>query len=105
MGGRITPPMDELFAATAGGGSPWHNFIESQTTVQFDDRVLVMLTYLATALLFATSRRAAMHAALPPDALHATTAAAFAMVNVQAARSASPLSFNSCRDSDSREDL
>ena len=49
-----------------------------------------MTTYLATALLFASSRRAAVRAALPPAALRAT-AAAFAMVNVQAALGISTL--------------
>jgi cytochrome c oxidase assembly protein subunit 15 len=90
MGRRLAPPMDELFAATAGGGSMWRNFFENPTTVQFDHRVLAMSTYLATALLFASSRRAAVRAALPPAALRATTAA-FAMVNVQAALGISTL--------------
>ena len=83
MGGRLSPPMDELFAATVGGGSAWRNFFENPTTVQFDHRLLALSTYLATALLFASSRRAAMRAVLPPAALRATMAA-FAMVNVQA---------------------
>ena len=83
MGGRLSPPMDELFVATAGAGGTWRNFFENPTTVQFDHRVLALSTYLATALLFASSRRAAVRAALPPAALRAMTAA-FAMVNVQA---------------------
>ena len=90
MGGRLSPPMDELFAATAGAGGTWRNFFENPTTVQFDHRVLALSTYLATALLFASSRRAAVCAALPPAALRAT-AAAFAMVNVQAALGISTL--------------
>ena len=82
--------MDELFAATPVGGSTWHNFFEKPTKMQFDHRVLAMLTYLATALLFASSRRAAVRMALPPAVLRATTAA-FAMVNVQAALGISTL--------------
>ena len=96
MGGRLAPPLDELFspnyadAAANGGKGTWRNLFENPTTVQFDHRVMAMTTYLATALLFASSRRAAMRAALPPAALHAT-AAAFAMVNVQAALGISTL--------------
>ena len=83
MGGRIVPPMDELFVpGGGGGGSMWRNFFENSTTVKFDHCVLAMSTYLATALLFALSRRAAMHAALLLAALHATTAA-FTMMNMQ----------------------
>ena len=75
--------MDELFAATAGEGSTWRKFFENPTTAQYDHHVLAMSTYLAMAQLFASSRRAAVCAALPA-ALRATTAA-FATVNVQAA--------------------
>ena len=46
-------------------------------------RVLVMSTYLATVLLFTSSRRATVHAALPPATQRAMVAA-FTMVNVQA---------------------
>ena len=82
MGGRIVPPMDELFVPGGGGGSMWRNFFENSTTVKFDYCVLAISTYLATALLFALSRRAAMHAALLLAALHATTAT-FTMMNMQ----------------------
>ncbi|KAI9453209.1 cytochrome oxidase assembly [Lactarius psammicola] len=73
-----------------GGKGTWRNLFENPTTVQFDHRVLAMTTYLATALLFASSRRAAVRAALPPLAVRAT-AAAFAMANVQAALGISTL--------------
>ena len=56
MGGRLTPPMDELFASTVAGGRTWRNFSENPRTVQFDNRVLAMSTYFATALLFESSR-------------------------------------------------
>lgn len=96
MNGRLAPPLSELlspdYAAPAsssnskdGEGSStglWRNFFENPTTVQFDHRVLATTTYLATALLFASSRRVAMRAALPPLALPMTTAL-FAMANVQ----------------------
>ncbi|KAI9439459.1 hypothetical protein BJY52DRAFT_1129263, partial [Lactarius psammicola] len=59
----------------------WRNLLENPTTVQFDHRVLAMMTYLAMALLFSSNRRAAMH---PPLAVRAT-AAADAMANGEAA--------------------
>ena len=95
MGGRLAPPLDELLSPSysdAGdrGKGTWRNFFENPTTVQFDHRVLAMTTYLATALLFASSRRTAVRAALPPLAVR-TTAAAFAMANVQAALGISTL--------------
>jgi cytochrome c oxidase assembly protein subunit 15 len=65
-------------------------FLRESATVQFDHRVLAPSTCFATALLFASSRRAAMRVALPPAALRATTTA-FAMVNVQAALGISTL--------------
>ena len=79
MGGRLASPMGELFVSS---GSMWCNFFENSTTVKFDHCVLAISTYLATALLFALSRRAAMHAALLLAALHATTAT-FTMMNMQ----------------------
>jgi cytochrome c oxidase assembly protein subunit 15 len=95
MGGRLAPPLSELLSphyATAsvdGAGTGeshsglWRNLFENPTTVQFDHRVLATTTYIATALLFASSRRPAMRAALPPLARTFATAA-FAMANVQA---------------------
>jgi len=95
MGGRLAPPLNELlsphYAAPASNNNDevgesstglWRNFFENPTTVQFDHRVLATITYLATALLFASSRRAAMRAALPPPALSSATAL-FAMASVQ----------------------
>ncbi|KAI0287242.1 cytochrome oxidase assembly protein-domain-containing protein [Russula brevipes] len=58
----------------------WRNLFENPTTVQFDHRVLATATYIATALLFASSRRPAVRAALPPLARTFATAA-FAMAN------------------------
>ena len=94
MGGRLAPPLNELlsphYAAAAtttqnssnGSTGLWRNFFENPTTVQFDHRVLATTTYIAAALLFASSRRAAVRAALPPLAL-GTTTALFAMANMQ----------------------
>ena len=97
MDGRLAPPLNELLSphyGNAGGGDSsagvWRNFFENPTTVQFDHRVLATTTYLATALLFASSRRAAVRAALPPLAVR-TAAAAFAMANVQVALGISTL--------------
>ncbi|KAI9433261.1 cytochrome oxidase assembly protein-domain-containing protein [Lactarius indigo] len=89
MGGRLAPPLDELLSPTyadAADGSKgtWRNLFENPTTVQFDHCVLTMTTYLATALLFVSGRRAAVRVALPPLTVRAT-AAVFAMANVQAA--------------------
>ncbi|KAI0291927.1 cytochrome oxidase assembly protein-domain-containing protein [Multifurca ochricompacta] len=99
MGGRLTPPLKELlspqYATTTTttidhnnnkkrNDNPglWRNFFENPTTVQFDHRLLAMTTYLSTALLFASSRRASFRAALPHSAVRAT-AFLFAMANVQ----------------------
>lgn len=46
MGGRLAPPMNELFssayAKNADGSDVWwRNIFENPTTVQFDHRVLV----------------------------------------------------------------
>lgn len=46
MGGRLAPPMDELFSsayAKNADGSDiwWRNIFENPITVQFDHRVLV----------------------------------------------------------------
>lgn len=102
MDGRLAPPLNELLSpqySDAGGGGGggggssagvWRNLFENPTTVQFDHRVLATTTYLATALLFASSRRAAMRAALPLLAVR-TAAAAFAMANVQVALGISTL--------------
>ncbi|KAI9430935.1 cytochrome oxidase assembly protein-domain-containing protein [Lactarius indigo] len=89
MGGHLVPPLDELLSPSYADAADeikgtWRNLFENPTTVQFDHRVLAMTTYLATALLFTSSRRAAVREVLPPLAVRAT-AAAFAMANVQAA--------------------
>jgi heme a synthase len=108
MNGRLVPPLNDLFLPSHPHPNPrdsdseeketgnphshlwWRNMFENPTTVQFDHRLLAMTTYLATALLFASSRRAAVRAALPPLALR-TAAAAFAMANVQVALGISTL--------------
>jgi heme a synthase len=103
MDGHLAPPLSELLSphyATAATSTSttdsnsstglWRNFFENPTTVQFDHRVLATTTYIATALLFASSRRAAVRAALPPLAL-CTTSALFWMANVQVALGISTL--------------
>jgi heme a synthase len=96
MDGRLAPPLSELLSphysdgAENSNGSLWRNLFENPTTVQFDHRMLATTTYLATALLFASSRRAAVRAALPPLAVR-TAALAFAMANVQVALGISTL--------------
>jgi cytochrome c oxidase assembly protein subunit 15 len=53
MGGRLAPPMDDLFSSayarkTDGSDIWWRNIFENPTTVQFDHRVLVcfVLSYI-----------------------------------------------------------
>ncbi|KAG6833835.1 hypothetical protein H0H87_011769 [Tephrocybe sp. NHM501043] len=87
MGGRLAPPADELFSpayAKSGDKSDlwWRNIFENPTTVQFDHRVLATATYFSTLLLWASSRRSALTAVLPPATRIAVTAA-FAMANAQ----------------------
>jgi cytochrome c oxidase assembly protein subunit 15 len=91
MGSRLAPPLSELLSPHYATPTPthnnsstglWRNLFENPTTVQFDHRVLATTTYIATALLFASSRRAAARATLPPLALRAATAL-FLMANVQ----------------------
>ncbi|KAH9037698.1 COX15/CtaA family [Lactarius hengduanensis] len=70
MDGRLALPLDKLLSPSYADASDeskdtWLNLFENPTTVQFDHRVLATTTtYLATALLFVSTRRAAMHAAL-----------------------------------------
>jgi heme a synthase len=51
MGGRMAPPLDEMFAATyaknADSSDLWRNIFENPTTVQFTHRVLVSFLCLA----------------------------------------------------------
>ncbi|PPR02446.1 hypothetical protein CVT24_001995 [Panaeolus cyanescens] len=95
MGGRIAPPMDELFSTAYSKVEDksdiwWRNIFENPTTVQFDHRVLATSTYLTTALLYARTFSPAVKAALPPLARLATTAA-FAVANIQVALGISTL--------------
>ncbi|KAF9452141.1 electron transfer protein 1 [Macrolepiota fuliginosa MF-IS2] len=87
MGGRLAPPMDELFSTSYAknldkSDTWWRNILENPTTVQFDHRVLAITTYTTTLLLWLRSRSPQMRAVLPPLTRLATTAA-FAMANVQ----------------------
>ncbi|KIK99694.1 hypothetical protein PAXRUDRAFT_131560 [Paxillus rubicundulus Ve08.2h10] len=87
MGGRIMPPIMELFSPAYARSADrsdiwWRNIFENPTTVQFDHRVLAMTTYLSTCLLFVQSRRSSVRPLLPPLARVSVTAA-FAMANVQ----------------------
>ncbi|KAG6866507.1 hypothetical protein C0991_003051 [Blastosporella zonata] len=87
MGGRLAPPSDELFSPIYAKSEDksdlwWRNIFENPTTVQFDHRVLATTTYFSTLLLWASSRRPALRAVLPPLTRTAITAA-FAMANAQ----------------------
>jgi cytochrome c oxidase assembly protein subunit 15 len=87
MGGRLAPPTDELFSpdyAKRADGSDrwWRNILENPITVQFDHRVLAMTTYCGTGLLYLSTLRPALRAALPPLARTAA-AAAFGVANLQ----------------------
>lgn len=88
MGGRLAPSMNELFDSaytkSTDGSDFWRNIFENPTTVQFNHRLLASATYLSTCLLYLHSRRAAVHAVLPPLA-RISTAAVFAAANVQVA--------------------
>ncbi|KAI0052557.1 electron transfer protein 1 [Auriscalpium vulgare] len=86
MGGRIAPPTDEListhYATGPGNAGLWRNIFENPTTVQFDHRVLAITTYLSATALWATTRSAAVRAALPPLTTRLATAM-FGMANLQ----------------------
>ncbi|KAI7823337.1 COX15/CtaA family [Gamsiella multidivaricata] len=62
MGGRLVPPMRELFddSFLHKGDSPtiglWRNMFDNQVTVQFNHRVLAMTTFTAVTSLFLYSR-------------------------------------------------
>ena len=106
MGGRLAPPIDELFSPAFAKNADasdtwWRNFFENPTTVQFDHRVLVsptvysndresmsilypqaFTTYLSSAVLYAQTFRPSLRAVLPPLARVGATAV-FAVANVQ----------------------
>ncbi|KAI0347021.1 COX15-CtaA-domain-containing protein [Trametopsis cervina] len=87
MGGRLAPPVDELFSQEYakkpdGSDTWWRNLFENPTTVQFDHRCLAITTYTCTALLFASARSPALRAILPPMTRRMVTSA-FAMANIQ----------------------
>ncbi|KAH9029691.1 hypothetical protein EDB85DRAFT_2147172 [Lactarius pseudohatsudake] len=66
MDGRLALPLDKLLSPSYADASDeskgtWLNLFENPTTVQFDHRVLATTTtYLATALPFVSTRRAAL---------------------------------------------
>ncbi|KAF8592479.1 COX15-CtaA-domain-containing protein [Ramaria rubella] len=87
MGGRLAPPKEELFspayAKRADGADLWwRNMLENPTTVQFDHRLLATTTYFGTTVLFLSSMRPSLRAALPPIT-RKLIAGAFAAANVQ----------------------
>ncbi|KAG9317162.1 electron transfer protein 1, partial [Chiua virens] len=87
MGGRIVPPMDELFSSAYARNADrsdvwWRNIFENPTTVQFDHRVLASFPFTTQRLISILTRRSAIRALLPPTA-RASIIAAFAMANVQ----------------------
>ncbi|KAF8528921.1 cytochrome oxidase assembly [Hysterangium stoloniferum] len=87
MGGRLAPPVDELFSPAYAQSADqsdmwWRNIFENPTTVQFDHRLLALTTYTSTAALFLATLRPSLRALLPPIT-HQLAAGAFAMVNLQ----------------------
>jgi len=104
MGGRLSPPLDELFDPAYAKKEDrsdlwWRNILENPTTVQFNHRCLVsgfqptrafsayasfqaVTTYVATGLLFASSLNPRMKAILTPMAKRMVKSA-FIMANVQ----------------------
>lgn len=94
MGGRLSPPKDELFdpayAKREDGSDLWRNVLENPITVQFNHRCLAITTYVSTGLLFASSLNPAVKAALPPMA-KVMARSAFLMANVQVALGISTL--------------
>lgn len=88
MGGRLAPPVDELFSPFYAKNPDhsdlwWRNIFENPTTVQFNHRCLAITTYFSTAALFAASLNPTLRAFLPPMTRRMVTSA-FAMVNIQA---------------------
>lgn len=88
MGGRLAPPVDELFSPFYAKNLDhsdlwWRNIFENPTTVQFNHRCLAITTYFATAALFAASRNPVLRSVLPPMTRRMVTSA-FVMVNIQA---------------------
>ena len=110
MGGRLSPPADELFdpvyAKKEDKSDMWRNILENPVTVQFNHRCLVscfrfaharclfvfqaITTYVATGLLFASSLNPRTKAALTPMAKRMVKSA-FLMANVQVALGISTL--------------
>ncbi|KAF9651217.1 COX15-CtaA-domain-containing protein [Thelephora ganbajun] len=95
MGGRLSPPTDELFDPAYAKKEDksdlwWRNILENPTTVQFNHRCLAITTYVSTGLLFVSSRNPRMKAALTPMA-NRMVKSAFLMANVQVALGISTL--------------
>jgi len=95
MGGRLSPPGDELFDPAYAKNEDksdlwWRNILENPTTVQFNHRCLAITTYVSTGLLFTSSLNPRMKAALTPMAKRMVKSA-FLMANVQVALGISTL--------------
>jgi len=95
MGGRLSPPSDELFDPAYAKQEDksdlwWRNIFENPITVQFNHRCLAITTYVSTGLLFASSLNPVMKAALPPMT-KAMAKSAFLMANLQVALGISTL--------------
>jgi len=95
MGGRLSPPRDELFDPAYAKKDDksdlwWRNVLENPITVQFNHRCLAITTYVSTGLLFASSLNPGMKAALTPMAKRLVKSA-FLMANVQVALGISTL--------------
>lgn len=95
MGGRLSPPADELFDPAYAKKEDksdlwWRNILENPTTVQFDHRCLAITTYISTGLLFASSLKPGLKAVLTPMT-KTMVKSAFLMANVQVALGISTL--------------
>jgi len=95
MGGRISPPTDELFDPAYAKKEDksdlwWRNVLENPITAQFNHRCLAITTYISTGLLFASSLNPTMKAALTPMA-KTMVKSAFLMANIQVALGISTL--------------
>lgn len=91
MGGRLAPPVDEMFSSAYAKGKGtfevwWRNMFENPTTVQFNHRVLAITTYCGVGALYALTFRPGC-----PPGIRRLAGAAFAMANVQAALGISTL--------------
>ncbi|KAB5594031.1 Heme A synthase [Ceratobasidium theobromae] len=89
MGGRLAPPREELMNPAYAKREDksdlwWRNMLENPSTVQLNHRVLAVTTYLSTCFIFLHSRRSSLRPLLPSQTRR-LAAAAFGLVNLQAA--------------------